>query len=95
MREILLSILLLFSFSLSVQAQAVTASPDWDVQQIEVGHDSVNVAAQPHSPERLFNVTGESTQPSHNEHLTLVQVATPHKVTNNAAESQLPFEVGW
>jgi hypothetical protein len=59
MREILLSVLLLFSFSLSVQAQSVTASPDWDVQQIEVSHDSVTMAAQPALPERLFNVTGE------------------------------------
>lgn len=86
MREILISFLLLFSFSLSVQAQSVTTSPDWDAQQIEVGHDSVNVSAQPHLPERLFNVTGESTQPISYE-------ASVDFEFNG--ETQASFEVGW
>ncbi len=90
MREILFSVLLLFSFSLSVQAITVTSSPHNDVLQVEVSYDSDATTAQAILPERLFNVTGESTEAIYNDCLTLGAVVTSH-----VTESTLPFEIGW
>ncbi len=87
MREIVLSILLLFSVSVFATGGGSSNSPDWDVHTAQVA-GKVTSAGMPREKERSESAAGEDTL---NYKINTAQPATMSAPTAYT----LPYEVGW
>lgn len=96
MREILISMLLLFSFSFSAMAETELDKFNTEASNISICAEYVENNPDLLSPERLFNVTGETTQT--NEKVTVVYLPDSSEnfiAYNRACVIGGKVEVGW
>lgn len=69
--------------SLSVNAEPVSALPNWDTYQVEASIDLITTVDTTVQTRQLYNVTGENTQPSYHGHKLI------------ASDNKHILETGW